>query len=264
VSDENEAFIRAIVDAPGDDLPRLVYADWLDDRDDPRGAYLRAEREASATGAISRLQQLAAGLDPVWVARVSRPPAGVCFGARELTFIGPPVSERDLDRFEAEIGLPLTADYWAFLLVANGGAISAPNAIVDPRSPTHCFYSLDFDGRVSDRRSLLHHARKFRSLLPLLATEELLDAEPGDEPWFADALPIADSGRDFALFYAVRGKYAGRLHYHDYACEWCRFGWSAGPYGPPTLPQFLHRFPQRGWGLTEIYPSQPLQEFWKV
>ena len=45
---EDEAFIRAIVDSPGDDTPRLVYADWLDDRADPRGAYLRAEREAVA------------------------------------------------------------------------------------------------------------------------------------------------------------------------------------------------------------------------
>ena len=42
---EDEAFIRAIVDNPGDDTPRLVYADWLDDRDDPRGPYLRAEFE---------------------------------------------------------------------------------------------------------------------------------------------------------------------------------------------------------------------------
>ena len=29
---EDEAFIRTIVDTPGDDLPRLVYADWLDER----------------------------------------------------------------------------------------------------------------------------------------------------------------------------------------------------------------------------------------
>ena len=51
---EDEAFIRAIVDAPGDDLPRLVYADWLDDRADPRGPYLRAEHEP-APAAIQRL-----------------------------------------------------------------------------------------------------------------------------------------------------------------------------------------------------------------
>jgi uncharacterized protein (TIGR02996 family) len=31
---DDEAFIRAIVDAPGDDAPRLIYADWLDERGD--------------------------------------------------------------------------------------------------------------------------------------------------------------------------------------------------------------------------------------
>ena len=43
---DDEAFIRAIVDSPGDDTPRLVYADWLDEHSDPRGDYLRAEAEA--------------------------------------------------------------------------------------------------------------------------------------------------------------------------------------------------------------------------
>jgi uncharacterized protein (TIGR02996 family) len=35
---DDEAFIRAIVDAPGDDAPRLIYADWLDERGDRRFA----------------------------------------------------------------------------------------------------------------------------------------------------------------------------------------------------------------------------------
>ena len=39
---DEEAFLQVIAAAPADDAPRLVYADWLDERDDPRGAYLRA------------------------------------------------------------------------------------------------------------------------------------------------------------------------------------------------------------------------------
>jgi len=35
------AFHRAIFDRPGDPLPVLIYADWLDERGDPRGSYLR-------------------------------------------------------------------------------------------------------------------------------------------------------------------------------------------------------------------------------
>jgi uncharacterized protein (TIGR02996 family) len=35
---EDEAFLRAILDAPDDDAPRLMYADWLDEHGDPRRA----------------------------------------------------------------------------------------------------------------------------------------------------------------------------------------------------------------------------------
>jgi uncharacterized protein (TIGR02996 family) len=34
---DDQAFIRAIVDNPGDDTLRLVYADWLDEQHGPRG-----------------------------------------------------------------------------------------------------------------------------------------------------------------------------------------------------------------------------------
>jgi uncharacterized protein (TIGR02996 family) len=36
-----EAFWAAIAAAPDDDLPKLMFADWLDDRGDSRGACLR-------------------------------------------------------------------------------------------------------------------------------------------------------------------------------------------------------------------------------
>ncbi|MDY3553004.1 TIGR02996 domain-containing protein [Gemmata sp. JC717] len=120
---EDEAFIRAVVDSPGDDTPRLVYADWLDDRADPRGPYLRAEREAIGTGSIARLHELAAGLDPVWVARVSMPPVGVC--CNKLTWLrrGETITGTDLDRFETRFGVRLPVQYRAFLMNYNGGAV---------------------------------------------------------------------------------------------------------------------------------------------
>jgi uncharacterized protein (TIGR02996 family) len=37
------AFLRTIAAAPDDDAPRLVYADWLEDRGDPRGAFIRVQ-----------------------------------------------------------------------------------------------------------------------------------------------------------------------------------------------------------------------------
>src|SRR5918912_1255225 len=39
------AFLRAIRDQPDDDLPRLVYADYLDERGDPRGEFIRVQVE---------------------------------------------------------------------------------------------------------------------------------------------------------------------------------------------------------------------------
>lgn len=40
---EDEPFIRAILATPDDRTVRLVYADWLDDRGDPRAEYLRLQ-----------------------------------------------------------------------------------------------------------------------------------------------------------------------------------------------------------------------------
>ena len=119
----DEAFVRAIIDAPGDDTPRLVYADWLDDRSDPRGAYLRAEREAVDTGDTVRLRELAVGLDPVWVARVRLPPVGVCCDGFAWSKRGTPASDEDIARFETRFGATLPPEYRAFLLNYNGGVV---------------------------------------------------------------------------------------------------------------------------------------------
>jgi uncharacterized protein (TIGR02996 family) len=41
--DHAAAFLRAIREAPDDDTPRLVFADWLEERGDPRGEFIRAQ-----------------------------------------------------------------------------------------------------------------------------------------------------------------------------------------------------------------------------
>jgi uncharacterized protein (TIGR02996 family) len=42
---EQEAFRNAVRACPDDPLPRLVFADWLDEYGDPLAAYVRAEAE---------------------------------------------------------------------------------------------------------------------------------------------------------------------------------------------------------------------------
>jgi uncharacterized protein (TIGR02996 family) len=47
---DQEAFMRAIIAAPDDDAPRLVYADWLDENGDPeRAELIRVQCEAART-----------------------------------------------------------------------------------------------------------------------------------------------------------------------------------------------------------------------
>jgi uncharacterized protein (TIGR02996 family) len=40
---DHVAFLRAILDEPADDLPRLVYADWLEEHSDPRADFIRGQ-----------------------------------------------------------------------------------------------------------------------------------------------------------------------------------------------------------------------------
>lgn len=40
---DDRAFLQAIVEAPDDDAPRLMYADWLEERGEPRAAFIRAQ-----------------------------------------------------------------------------------------------------------------------------------------------------------------------------------------------------------------------------
>jgi uncharacterized protein (TIGR02996 family) len=124
---EEEAFLRAVTEFQADPVARLAYADWLEERGDPRGAYLRAESEwAQVMGPAGEenLRQLARELDPVWVARVSRPPVGVCCNRIRFANPGkrrPTLSPADLDWVERRFQLTLPADYRAFLLNYNGG-----------------------------------------------------------------------------------------------------------------------------------------------
>jgi uncharacterized protein (TIGR02996 family) len=65
---EEEGFLRALEDNPADEAALLVYADWLEERGDVRGEFLRLLLAPIPT----RLRQLAAQLEPGWVAKVRR------------------------------------------------------------------------------------------------------------------------------------------------------------------------------------------------
>jgi uncharacterized protein (TIGR02996 family) len=41
----HDDFLQTIIDQPDDDAPRLIYADWLEDRGDPRAEFIRVQIE---------------------------------------------------------------------------------------------------------------------------------------------------------------------------------------------------------------------------
>ena len=47
---EEAAFLAQLRADPADDVTRLVYADWLEERGDERAAFLRAEQQLAALG----------------------------------------------------------------------------------------------------------------------------------------------------------------------------------------------------------------------
>jgi uncharacterized protein (TIGR02996 family) len=95
---DEDDFLRKVADAPADDTVRLVYADWLEERDDDeskaKARFLRLT--VRLTGPIQRvgrrnprqneLQRLAAKLPTDWLAVVSRLKVEMCAGKR-----GPPI-----------------------------------------------------------------------------------------------------------------------------------------------------------------------------
>jgi uncharacterized protein (TIGR02996 family) len=67
---DEDAFIRSILEQPEEDGPRLVYADWLEERGEAAKAdYIRTE--AAATRLLRRLRDLGTKVDPAWLNRAS-------------------------------------------------------------------------------------------------------------------------------------------------------------------------------------------------
>src|SRR5262245_4176194 len=62
--------LRAIREEPDDDAPRLIYADWLEERGDPRGEYLRLWCRVLQD--VRRLRELRSGIAPDWLRQVHR------------------------------------------------------------------------------------------------------------------------------------------------------------------------------------------------
>ena len=54
----DDGFLNQLRERPDDDILRLIYADWFDERGDPRGEFLRVE---------TRLARLPASTPEAWM-----------------------------------------------------------------------------------------------------------------------------------------------------------------------------------------------------
>jgi uncharacterized protein (TIGR02996 family) len=137
-----DGFIAAVLEDPSTDVPRLVYADWLEDHGDPRGEFLRVEcqllnlpsSDERIPAPLARLQELHRTLDPEWVALVRRLPLDPL---DELRSVLPPPRRSyqavgDWAAVEAALGTRLPADYKVFIAVYGSGVINGCLEIYSP------------------------------------------------------------------------------------------------------------------------------------
>lgn len=86
LSDEDKAFVSAILTNPADLTGWLAYADWLDERDDARAEFVRLqvrilnpdEMWPDPIGVLDRIEKLRPSLDPDWLAVFDRPAIENC------------------------------------------------------------------------------------------------------------------------------------------------------------------------------------------
>jgi uncharacterized protein (TIGR02996 family) len=90
---DEAGFLAAIRHTPADDVARLVFADWLDEQDEPicrtKSQLIRlelrmADERKNRLVALWHLRLIAARLDPLWLAVVSRPALNGCHEQHQL------------------------------------------------------------------------------------------------------------------------------------------------------------------------------------
>lgn len=248
---DDESFIRAIIAAPGDDAPRLVYADWLDERGSPRGAYLRREVEVfrqPRTGpefraVVNALMESASDLHAIWVDRVSRPPVGICsdvirYDLQHLIAadgpqlsIGPAITNDDLVAFETRLRVRIPDQYKAFVLNHNGGYPYPGEFLLTNLEPDDLPISLDCIAGIAPRSG---EPADYRG--PALLTHTYEDPQVPQ----GRLIPIGGDGSDGCLLLGTTGEHDGVVIFHD---DYTHEAWDYERYVVVgrTLGEFLTR-----------------------
>ena len=202
---DDDALVRAIVENSREETPRLDYIDWLTRQTDPRASYARAEldrvtrrRGGESTDNVPSLRDLATGLDPVWVARISRPPFGVCCDHVRFIDRGPHLNATELTEAETTLGHALPIAYRAFMLNYNGGrpVSDRPGAGMDV---------------VGDPIEYFDHLHVV--IAPNTHPERIWMRDLPDHPKLMGCVPIGSANIDLdAIYLGCEGKRLGRVY----------------------------------------------------
>jgi uncharacterized protein (TIGR02996 family) len=251
---EEDALIRAILAAPDDATPRLIYADWLEERGGPRGEYLRCQcqraalppghrRHAALRARQEELRRQYADVILPWQARLALGRVQTLLERMgrdgdpneaervkewaEVYTPGPCLTERALARWEARNRVSLPEEYRLFLReVGNGGHVPGPYCDfevrpLDPRLVDPALREAfpiptgQLRKRLTRRRAPAQPAN--RGAFPEL--DEYASERPPPGCLWVGTYPSAD-----AVFLVVTGEQRGTV--------WCRAGWWVPEHNP--------------------------------
>ncbi len=137
---DDDSFLSRILDDPEDIAPRLVYADWLEERGDIRGELIRTRTQLTDLSAKDhhrkilqqRERELAAECDPDWLVLLERADWKLRYRALEPTEHHKTRWAKKqqakisaaLKAFEGELGLKLPRSYKAYCHVFGHGEMA--------------------------------------------------------------------------------------------------------------------------------------------
>jgi uncharacterized protein (TIGR02996 family) len=151
---QDDAFLWAIVANPEDRTTRLVYADWLEERGDPRGEFLRLEAalasmpidDEKAAAGRQHLLELRERISPSWLAQI--------WSCRSISSAPDPQRiERAAEWLGRQVAFVDTDGYDRAIVAAAVHFHQQPLAYVESRQQWHGrVLDIHFHLRIQDRK----------------------------------------------------------------------------------------------------------------
>lgn len=267
-------FLKAIEAEPANPVPRLVYADWLDEQGDLRGELLRIQEELRRIEVPNRAEKerrmhelLSEGVEPLVITHTTSIGMELVLIFPGEFVMGSPETEPGREDVENQVEVRLTRAFWldkSVVMQAEWQQVmgtrpwEGESDVLDAPDCPATFVSwedaMDFCRKLTEQER--HSGRlpdEWKYTLPTEAQWEYAcragtttaysfgdeDSRFGDYAWFADN--AGDTGEDYA--HAVGTKKPnpwGLSDLHGNVWEWCR-DWYASKLPGDRDPQVTAR-----------------------